>query len=139
MLPYAEEEMPLRWKFQQDNDPKHRALSVQNYLNNKVNEGVIELLDWPSQSPDINPIEHLWKLIKTKLSNKKFSNLDALPFNYQIEIPTNIAPASVYTLSARIQHGKTLLYASVEYIPVAIDLDIPITVDIPVVTVGRRE
>ena len=25
MLPYAEEEMPLKWVFQQDNDPKTRV------------------------------------------------------------------------------------------------------------------
>lgn len=40
--------------FQHDNDPKHTSKVVKNYLDNKQ----LEVLDWASQSPDINPIEN---------------------------------------------------------------------------------
>ncbi len=38
----------------------------------------VKLLDWPSMSPDINPIEHLWSILKSKVEECKVSNIHQL-------------------------------------------------------------
>ena len=49
--------------FQHDNTPVHIARSIQRWF---VEIGVEEL-DWPAQSPDHNPIEHLWDEFERRL------------------------------------------------------------------------
>lgn len=51
--------------YYQDNDPKHKAQNVKMWLLYNCPH----VLETPAQSPDLNPIEHLWAHLEDRLKN----------------------------------------------------------------------
>lgn len=102
MLPYAKENMPPSWYFQQDNDPKHKSKHVSDFM--KLMK--IELLEWPSQSADLNPIEHLWEELDRRVRCRNYSNKDDLYealCNEWSRIPTDRLQKLVDSMPARCE------------------------------------
>lgn len=56
---------------QQDNAPAHAARTTEFLAASRV-----QVLEWPSNSPDLNPIENLWGWMKGKLADHSWSSIE---------------------------------------------------------------
>ncbi|KAI3375590.1 hypothetical protein L3Q82_003904 [Scortum barcoo] len=85
--------MKRNFIFQHDNDPKHTSKSTKEGLH----QNKIEVLERPSQSPDLNPIEHLWGDLKRAVHRRCPRNLSDLE-QFCKEEWANIATSRCATL-----------------------------------------
>ncbi|KAI4881832.1 hypothetical protein NFI96_032234 [Prochilodus magdalenae] len=77
------------WVFQHDNDPKHTARITKKWLRKKH----IKVLEWPSQPPDLNPIEDLWRELKLRVAQRQprnLADLEKICVEEWVEIPAAV-------------------------------------------------
>ena len=100
--------------FQHDNDPKHASGIIKRFFDEKK----IDVLPWPSQSPDLNPIEHVLAYMKIKLRGKNFEKKDHLKaeiIKIWNEIPNELLVKNISSMPKRVKqvldsNGKWIKY-----------------------------
>ncbi len=89
--------------FQQDLDPKHTSRQIARFFQrNKV-----DVLPWCPNSPDLNPIEHVWDELNRRVrQNHRISSTQGLWEALQVEwlsFPISVAKTLVDAMPRRCQ------------------------------------
>ena len=89
--------------FQHDRAPCHTAGIVTEWFR----ERGIEVLPWPGNSPDINPIENLWQFMKNRLQQRHFSSMtefkDAIKTIWVTDLTQDYCSSLIDSMPRRIQ------------------------------------
>lgn len=64
--------------FQQDNAPCHKSKRTMDFMAAKG----INVLPWPPASPDLNPIENLWSIVKRRLRERSCTSKQTIISNF---------------------------------------------------------
>ena len=90
--------------FMQDGAPCHKTRTVTKWLS----DNNMSVLDWPGNSPDLNPIENAWKVIKDKVALKQPGNMkelvDAIKLTWCTQMDVNYFISLSDSMPRRIAH-----------------------------------
>jgi transposase len=81
-----------KFYFQEDNAPVHTAKIARDFL---LSSGV-QVLPWPAQSPDLNPIENIWAFLETRVRSRKPQPSSIRALEQIVEEEWNAIPRDFY-------------------------------------------
>jgi transposase len=88
--------------FQQDNAPAHTSRAAKQLFHDRN----ITVLPWPSNSPDLNPIENIWSILKTNVAKrcpKTKSSLETIAVEEWAAIPQEFISSAISSVPKRIE------------------------------------
>ena len=105
LFPWLENQPLLRRRkliFQHDNAPAHKAKFTTNWLNN-YSFGKDKIMVWPANSPDLNPIENLWAIIKRRVyqDGRQFTSTAGLWKAIQ-DAAASVTPTEIKKLTSSV-------------------------------------
>jgi arsenate reductase-like glutaredoxin family protein len=92
--------------FQQDGASCHTCRQARDFFT----EQEINMLDWPANSPDLNPIENIWSILKDKVSKRcPESREDVVQFAMEEwdALDMDLIKASILSMPSRIDQVST--------------------------------
>ncbi len=103
--------------FQQDLAPAHTAKGTKSWFNDHG----VTVLDWPANSPDLNPIENLWGIVKRKMRDTRPNNADELKATVKetwASIPPQQCHKLITSMPRRIESkSKSALLSILPHVP----------------------
>ena len=113
-VPYAEEFFPDGYFLMQDNDPKHKSHVARDF----IQQNVSRFIEWPTKSPDLNPLENIWSIFKQNVRKRLSKCLDELEdclYEEWEKLDNNMIKKTCDSFPQRVQECYDLRGAQTHY------------------------